>query len=99
MEYFQPFCSQNHAFQISGFKFHIEKRVCGGDEEHKNICKWHKFQVKSFMSKNSVFFVKIGLTIIKMMTPLRANSGLLQVYEFVAPCKTWRRRQESRKFE
>lgn len=30
--------------------------------------------------------VKIGLTIIKMMTPLRAHSCLLQVYEFVTEC-------------
>lgn len=33
-----------------------KNRVCGSDEEHKNICKWHKFQVKSFMSKKFRFF-------------------------------------------
>lgn len=50
--------------------------------------------------KNFVF-VKIGLTVIKMMTPLRANSGLLQVYEFVTLWKVcvfeWGERQKSMK--
>lgn len=45
----------NLSFQISGFKFHIEKRDWVSDEEHKNVCKWHKFQVKSLCRKNFVF--------------------------------------------
>lgn len=67
--------------------------ISGLCEEHKNLCKWHKFQVKSFMSEENFlcFFSswRIGLTIIKMMTPLRAYSCLLQVCEFVG-CRRWR---------
>jgi hypothetical protein len=100
------------------------KKVCGGDGEHKNLCKWHKFQVKSFMSgwrisrasltlplcsalfrRPHLSFVfspfaslcavlcwEIGLTIIKMMTSLRAYSCLLQVYEFVTGMRKKTRR-------
>lgn len=50
---------------FAALKFHIEMKSV--EAQHKNICKWHKLSVFFFCSK-------IGLTAIKMMTPIAALS-------------------------
>lgn len=86
------------------------EKVCGCAAEHKNLCKWHKFRVKSFMSEEKNLFVleillEIGLTIIKMMTPTLHCVLIQACYKFMnlwlntyecSECSTRRRRSRGK---